>query len=174
MSVIVPLREIVLRCLVAVDRLARGPRTLIRPVHQDDVGGHESSFLGSPEEPIFSLPPPACKCAAASRFDAAVTSPDLDSRRAELARRGPTALPDLADVEFRWYSENGEDGILGREKGYRLVGVQSLGFNAFFVRAGLGEQLLPERSPRECFERAVGLCGWEPACLQALLAGGPE
>lgn len=40
---------------------------------------------------------------------------------------------------------------LGREKGYHLVGVQSLGFNAFFVRAGVGEDLLPERSPRECF-----------------------
>ena len=36
---------------------------------------------------------------------------------------------------------------LGRAKGYRLVGVQSLGFNAFFVRHGIGEELLPEVSP---------------------------
>ena len=36
---------------------------------------------------------------------------------------------------------------LGREKGYRLIGVQSLGFNAFFVRRGVGEELFPELQP---------------------------
>lgn len=51
---------------------------------------------------------------------------------------------------------------LGREKGYRLVGTQRLGFNALFVRSGVGEDLLPEISPRQCFERNPVLRTWEP------------
>jgi hypothetical protein len=39
---------------------------------------------------------------------------------------------------------------LGREKGYRLVGVNRLGFNAFFVRNDLVPDLLPEVSAKEC------------------------
>jgi hypothetical protein len=61
---------------------------------------------------------------------------------------------------------------LGRQKGYRLVGVQSLGYNAFFVEAGAGEKLLPERSPHACYERTARLRDWEPAWLDAMLAGG--
>jgi hypothetical protein len=60
---------------------------------------------------------------------------------------------------------------LGREKGYRLVGVQSLGFNAFFVRAGLGEDLLPERTPRECYEQTERLRSWTPGWLEMLYGG---
>lgn len=33
---------------------------------------------------------------------------------------------------------------LGRAKGYRLVGVNRLGFNAFFVRDDIGQDILPE------------------------------
>jgi hypothetical protein len=51
---------------------------------------------------------------------------------------------------------------LGREKGYRLVGIQRLGFNALFVRSGLGEDLLPEISSRQCFERHPVLRTWRP------------
>jgi hypothetical protein len=40
---------------------------------------------------------------------------------------------------------------LGRRKGYRLVGVNRYGYNAFFVRNGLGDQLVPEIEARECF-----------------------
>jgi hypothetical protein len=40
---------------------------------------------------------------------------------------------------------------LGRQKGYRLVGVNRYGFNAFFVREGLGEGLLPDVEADECF-----------------------
>lgn len=40
---------------------------------------------------------------------------------------------------------------LGREKGYRLVGTERLGFNAFFVLNGIGEDMLPEVSPASCF-----------------------
>lgn len=41
---------------------------------------------------------------------------------------------------------------LGREKGYRLVGVQRLGFNAFFVRAGIGEGIFPEVTAERCLK----------------------
>lgn len=42
---------------------------------------------------------------------------------------------------------------LGRNKGYRLVGTQALGFNAFFVREDLGAALLPEVSASACVDR---------------------
>jgi hypothetical protein len=51
---------------------------------------------------------------------------------------------------------------LGREKGYRLVGAQRLGFNSLFVRSGVGEDLLAEISPRQCFESNSVLRTWEP------------
>lgn len=41
---------------------------------------------------------------------------------------------------------------LGREKGYRLVGCQFYGFNAFFVRSGIGEDIFPEIPASKCFE----------------------
>jgi hypothetical protein len=40
---------------------------------------------------------------------------------------------------------------LAREKGYRLVGCNRYGFNAFFVRSGLGEACLPEVPATSCF-----------------------
>ena len=39
---------------------------------------------------------------------------------------------------------------LGKSKGYRLVGCQKYGFNAFFIRNGIGEDTFPEVSPSEC------------------------
>lgn len=39
---------------------------------------------------------------------------------------------------------------LGREKGYRLVGTHRRGFNAFFIKNGVGEELFPEISPESC------------------------
>lgn len=60
-----------------------------------------------------------------------------------------------------------------RARGYRLVGVQSLGFNAFFVRNGLGDELLPERTPADCYARTPRLHHWHPTALEQLLAG-PE
>ena len=41
---------------------------------------------------------------------------------------------------------------LGQEKGYRLVGCQRYGFNAFFIRAGIGEDIFPEISASKCFD----------------------
>ena len=40
---------------------------------------------------------------------------------------------------------------LCRKKGYRLVGVNRYGFNAFFVKNGIEERVLPEISAAECF-----------------------
>ena len=42
---------------------------------------------------------------------------------------------------------------LGRRKGYRLVGAQALGFNAFFLRDDLGIDLLPEVVAASCLDR---------------------
>jgi len=41
---------------------------------------------------------------------------------------------------------------LGRAKGYRLVGCNRYGFNAFFVRSGIGEHVLPEISIEQCLK----------------------
>lgn len=41
---------------------------------------------------------------------------------------------------------------LGRAKGYRLVGCQKYGYNAFFVRDDLAPDLLPEVHPARCFD----------------------
>ena len=61
---------------------------------------------------------------------------------------------------------------LGREKGYRLVGVTSLGINAFFVRNDVGGDLLPEVSPQTCFRIAPSLTNYGPAWLEAMLSDG--
>jgi hypothetical protein len=55
---------------------------------------------------------------------------------------------------------------LARQKGMRLVGTHSLGFNAFFVRNGIGEDLLPERSAADCMP-----AHWTPAMLDAVREG---
>lgn len=48
---------------------------------------------------------------------------------------------------------------LARRKGYRLVGCNRYGFNAFFVRDGLGEKELPEIPVSECFKHPKVLWG---------------
>lgn len=48
---------------------------------------------------------------------------------------------------------------LGREKGYRLVGCNRYGFNAFFVRSGIGEDILPEVTPQKCLKHPKVLHG---------------
>lgn len=50
---------------------------------------------------------------------------------------------------------------LARSKGLRLVGVQQFNFNAFFVRDGLAEDLLPEVDPADCFTHPAALKGIE-------------
>jgi hypothetical protein len=41
---------------------------------------------------------------------------------------------------------------LGREKGYRLVGTHRFGFNAFFIRSGVGEAFFPEVDVTSCVQ----------------------
>ena len=41
---------------------------------------------------------------------------------------------------------------LGGEKGYRLVGAHRFGFNAFFMRNGIGEDLFPEVDVASCVQ----------------------
>jgi hypothetical protein len=60
---------------------------------------------------------------------------------------------------------------LARGRGLRLVGVQSLGFNAFFVRNGLAEDLLPERSIADCYNENERLRGWTPGHLETIVSG---
>jgi hypothetical protein len=38
-----------------------------------------------------------------------------------------------------------------KKKGYRLVGCISLGFNAFFIKNGLGDREFPEVDTNVCF-----------------------
>ncbi len=41
---------------------------------------------------------------------------------------------------------------LGREKGYRLVGTHRFGFNAFFIKDGVGEAFFPEVDVASCLQ----------------------
>jgi len=41
---------------------------------------------------------------------------------------------------------------LGRKKGYRLVGCQRFGLNAFFMRSDVGSNMFPEVPASKCFE----------------------
>ena len=56
-----------------------------------------------------------------------------------------TGLPNFAGASLSAFVK------LGRERGYRLVGVNRYGFNAFFVRNELCDDLLPEIATTECF-----------------------
>jgi hypothetical protein len=61
---------------------------------------------------------------------------------------------------------------LGREKGYRLVGVNALGINAFFVRNDVGPEVIPEVSCAECFATTGKLRGYAPSWLEAMYRDG--
>lgn len=56
-------------------------------------------------------------------------------------------------------------------RGYRLIGVHSLGFNAFFVRADLAVGMLPTRTPHECYRLTPRLRTWTPATTTFLIEG---
>jgi hypothetical protein len=58
------------------------------------------------------------------------------------------------------------------ERGYRLVGVHSLGFNAFFVREDEGRDVFPTLEPRECYERTPRLTRWNPGWLDLMRSEG--
>jgi hypothetical protein len=50
---------------------------------------------------------------------------------------------------------------LAREKGYRLVGCNRLGYNAFFISQTDGEQYFPEINPIDCFNHPKVLRGMQ-------------
>jgi hypothetical protein len=54
-------------------------------------------------------------------------------------------MPNFAGASLRAFVK------LGQSKGYRLVGINRYGFNAFFVRNDIGLDLLPEIDVQECF-----------------------
>ncbi len=62
-------------------------------------------------------------------------------------------MPNFAGAALRAFVK------LGHRKGYRLVGVNRYGFNAFFVRADLGTDILPEANIKECFSHPKSIEG---------------
>jgi hypothetical protein len=54
---------------------------------------------------------------------------------------------------------------LGRERGYRLVGIHRLGVNAFFVRSDVAVDSLPEVTSVACFQRSPILRTWSQEWL---------
>ena len=81
-------------------------------------------------------------------------------------------LPYKPDFRINWDREPWCHGAslaafvkLGRDRGYRLVGTNRFGFNAIFVRADVGRDLLPEVSPADCFKQTPNLRYWAPDWL---------
>jgi hypothetical protein len=62
------------------------------------------------------------------------------------------------DPDFIFESENYRGASLaamcklGQEKGYRLVGTHRFGFNAFFIKNGVGEEFFPEVDAASCLQ----------------------
>lgn len=50
---------------------------------------------------------------------------------------------------------------LARQKGYRLVGCNRYGYNAFFMRSGVGETCFPEATIKSCFKHPSNEYGME-------------
>lgn len=76
-------------------------------------------------------------------------SEDFDARRYPMTG----SMPNFAGASLAAFTK------LARGKGYRLVGCNRYGYNAFFVRDGLGEDLVPEVSVESCFTHPKVLRG---------------
>ena len=50
---------------------------------------------------------------------------------------------------------------LAKQKGYRLVGCNKYGYNAFFIRSGVSEECLPEVPVESCFKHPWNQFGME-------------
>lgn len=50
---------------------------------------------------------------------------------------------------------------LGKKKGYRLVGCQRYGFNAFFIRNDVGQDIFPEVAVDRCFSHPFALWAYD-------------
>jgi hypothetical protein len=57
-----------------------------------------------------------------------------------------SGMPNYCGASLRAFTK------LGMKKGYRLVGCNTLNFNAIFVRNGLGESMLPRVEIESCFQ----------------------
>lgn len=55
------------------------------------------------------------------------------------------SMPNYSGASLRAFTK------LGKKKGYRLVGCNRYGYNAFFIRDGLGEEYFPEVDVESCF-----------------------
>jgi len=60
---------------------------------------------------------------------------------------------------------------LAREKGYRLIGAQRYGFNAFFLREDVGREVFPEVGASECLRHPF--VQWAKEKLLPLVANRP-
>ncbi len=98
-------------------------------------------------------------------------NPGLGPERRTSIAYDPDFRLDLTQQPSRCGASLAAFEALGRSKGYRLVGAQSFGFNAFFVRDGLGETPLPGITPLQCFSEIERLRSWNPGWLEALMTG---
>ncbi len=76
--------------------------------------------------------------------------PDFKASDYEVNRGSP---PNYGGASLSAYAR------LGASKGYRLVGCNRYGYNAFFVRTDLGGEVLPEVSVASCFGHPINLRG---------------
>jgi len=76
--------------------------------------------------------------------DRALTVPYADDFD---ARKYPTTdgLPNFCGASLQAFIK------LGRRKGYRFVGCNRSGYNAFFIKTGLADRLIPEQPAAGCF-----------------------
>lgn len=63
---------------------------------------------------------------------------------------------------------------LASEKGYRLIGAQSRGFNAFFMKRGLADDLFPELTPQQVYAGTPRLAEYTHSWLEALFEDGQK
>ena len=83
--------------------------------------------------------------------DISVTVPYADDFVAEFTQYGS----DYAGASLQAFVK------LGREKGYRLVGINAIATNAFFVRNDISCGWLPEIAPADCFSHPRARFGME-------------
>lgn len=90
-----------------------------------------------------------------------------------LGPRRPWTVPYRADFDLREYPVNGDGSYdycgaglasfvqLLKPRGYRLVGCNRMGYNAFFVRSDEAGELLPEVAVESCFVSSWNRYGME-------------
>jgi hypothetical protein len=86
----------------------------------------------------------------------------------------PAFRPDLTKLPYKIGASLPAFAALGREKGYRLVGVQTLGFNAFFVRNDVGIDVIPEISVATAFSTVERLTAYDQSWMDAMYRDGQQ